>query len=149
MKTRITLAFLLLFALALPASTQDVLVDYDHTVDFSTYHTYAWTTVAYPVQDQQWNQRLALAVNAELTARGVARVLPEKNFDVFVGYNMKVFSDPNLGQLVKVTVKIVDARNNNVVWSAAANDKYTDDEQQNIQTVRALIKAMFAQYPVD
>ena len=147
MKPRIVFALLLLLVLALPASTQEVLVDYDHSVDFTRYHTYAWATGVYPVQDQQWNQRLALYINAELAAKGVARILPEKNFDLFVSYNLNVVLGPDQQQIMKITVRIADARNNQVVWRAAANDKYSGDEQQNIQTARALVQAMFAQFP--
>jgi phage I-like protein len=149
MKTKLALVLLLVFAIALPASTQDVVVDYDHSIDFTQYHTFAWATGAYPVRDAQWNQRLALYIDQELTARGVARILPEKNFDLFVSYNMNVVLDPNgNGEIVKVGVRVWDPRlNNRVVWSAVANDQYSKDDAQNAAAVQRLIQTMFQQYP--
>ncbi len=147
MKTKLALLFLLLFAVALPACAQDVLVDYDHSIDFTQYRTFAWATGPYPVQDQVWSERLAIYVETELLSQGVSRILPEKNFDLFVSYNMNVVVDANQQQIVKVTVRVADARNNVVVWRAAASDKYVDDDQQNIQTVRSLVQLMFQQWP--
>ena len=42
--------------------------DYDHNTDFGKYHTYSWIKVQ--AQDTLWDDRIANAVDSQLTAKG-------------------------------------------------------------------------------
>ncbi|HTK96300.1 MAG TPA: DUF4136 domain-containing protein, partial [Terriglobales bacterium] len=50
-------------------------------------------------------------------------------------------------QVIVVALRIFDSRNNNVIWRAGGNVAVVADKDQNRANVRALLAAMFAQYP--
>lgn len=82
------------------ASTSRVGVsnDFDHSVNFRAYKTWAW----YPQQGQDTeggpargyesflDQRIRAAVEREMTAKGLTKVEGKQNPDVFIAYSAKV-----------------------------------------------------------
>lgn len=48
------------------------IADYDHSIDFGKYQTYAWIGVT--VQEPLWQDRVKNAIDAQLTAKGWRRV---------------------------------------------------------------------------
>jgi subtilisin family serine protease len=149
MKTATRFAVPLLFLLIpiiVAAQTTDV--DWDHSTDFSRLRTFTWATGAYPIQDPQPSLGMARAVQEELQAKGVQFVGPQQKFDAFVTYDAQVNPDPqdSSRQTITVTVRILDAPNNTVVWRAGGYVALVDDKQQNRSNVRALLATMFQQY---
>src|ERR1700730_12466828 len=63
------LALFLLLSLALACILfATVNTDYDHSMDFSKYHTYSWIKVK--VEDPLWEDRVMRAVDTQLLAKG-------------------------------------------------------------------------------
>ncbi|SDF43962.1 DUF4136 domain-containing protein [Terriglobus roseus] len=65
---------LLLFALSstVAASAQKTSVDYDHSTNFSSYHTYSWGQVK--TVDSIWADRIKNSVDQQLQAKGWTKV---------------------------------------------------------------------------
>jgi|HubBroStandDraft_6_1064221.scaffolds.fasta_scaffold150673_1 hypothetical protein len=68
-KTRLLLLAGVVSAALLLASTT---TDYDHSANFSKYKTYSWTSVS--VQDPLWKDRISMAIDSQLTAKGWQKV---------------------------------------------------------------------------
>lgn len=150
MKLGTCLAVLLLCLVVSGAvHAQTAEVDWVHGTDFSRFHTFTWATAAYPIQDPDASLGMAFAVDEELGAKGVTFVDPQQKFDVFVTYNAQIKPDPMdmSKKSVTVQVRIFDSRNNTVIWRAGGNVALGADKAQNRRNVRALLAAMFQQYP--
>ncbi|HYX68034.1 MAG TPA: DUF4136 domain-containing protein [Terriglobales bacterium] len=143
--------FVLLLCLLISATlaAQTVDVDWVHGTDFSRFHTFTWATGAYPIQDPDASLGMAMAVQNELEGKGVQFVGPQEKFDCFVTYNVKVNPDPqdSSRQIVTVKLSLFDARNNTSVWRAGGYFAAVEDKAENRRNVRALLDAMFQQYP--
>lgn len=72
--------------LSTSALAQDVSYDYDKSVDFSAFKTYAWTKGT-NVQDELNHKRIVSAVDAQLAAKGLRQVDPGANPDMLVAYH--------------------------------------------------------------
>lgn len=150
MKLVISLAILLLCLLvSIPAHAQAAEVDWTPGTDFSRFHTYTWATAAYPIQDPDASLGMALAVDEELAAKGVRFVSPQQKFDVFVTYNAQINPDVQDSSRKGITIKvrIFDSSNNTVIWRAGGYVELGNDRLQNRRNVRAMLAAMFQQYP--
>ena len=150
MKLAIRFAILLLCLLVpVLVAAQTVDVDWVHGTDFSRFHTFTWATGAYPIQDPDASLGMAAAVQNELEGKGVQYVGAQEKFDCFVTYNVKINPDPQDSSRTIVTVKlsIFDSRNNTAVWRAGGYFTAVSDKAQNRSNVRALLDAMFQQYP--
>ncbi|MCU1336654.1 MAG: hypothetical protein JWO19_2235 [Bryobacterales bacterium] len=71
MKKHIAIFLSLVVALAAIVFAK-VTTDYDHSADFSKYHTYSWIKVK--VEDPLWEDRVMRAVDAQLVAKGWTKV---------------------------------------------------------------------------
>ncbi len=143
-------AFVLLFiASSVAVAAQNPQVDWVRGTDFKSFHTFTWATAFYPIQDPDANLGLARAVQDKLESKGVQFVSSQDKFDVFVTYNAKINQDPaNLSQnLLTLNVRIFDAKNNSVVWSAGGYIALRSDKTQNRSKARELLDQMFEKYP--
>lgn len=57
---------------ALAALAREVVVDYDHSADFTNYKTYSWIRVK--VGDPLWVERVTRTIDAQLVAKGWTKV---------------------------------------------------------------------------
>lgn len=150
MKLVIRFAVLLL-CLLIPVvvAAQTTEVDWVHGTDFSQFHTYTWATGPNAIQDPDASMGMARAVQDELEAKDVQFVEPEQKFDVFVTYNARINPDPQdmSRKLITVNLRIFDSRTNTVIWSAGGYVALVNDKEKNRSNVRALLAAMFQQYP--
>ena len=149
MKTGLVVLAVLVLCLVAPVAAQTAEVDWAHGTDFTQFRTFTWATGAYPINDADVSLGMANAVQDELAAKGVEFVDPKRKFDVFVTYNIKVNQDVHdtSRQVIVVALRIFDSKNNNVIWRAGGNVAVVDDQNKNRANVRALVAAMFAQYP--
>lgn len=140
---------LICLATSLVAVAQNPQVDWVRGTDFKSFHSFTWATAVYPIQDPDANLGLGRAVQDELEAKGVHFVSSQDKFDVFVTYNAKVNQDPaNLSRnLLTLNVRIFDAKNNFVVWSAGGHIALGTDKTQNRSKARELLDQMFQKYP--
>ena len=65
---------------------QQVSVDFDRSADFSKFRTFAWATGT-PVADALNHKRIVLAIEQQLTAKGLAKVAMQTQPDLIVAYH--------------------------------------------------------------
>jgi hypothetical protein len=154
------------------ALAQTVTCDYDHTVNFKTFRTYAWTSGT-ELTDELNHARVVRAIDAVLAAKGLARVEPSANPDVLVAYHASF--DKNL-QITGSTypwgpvglsadrwgwasvqpvlvgtllVDISDARTRAIVWRSLASSHIspTDKPESRDKKIAKATRMMFKNYP--
>jgi hypothetical protein len=158
--------------LATSAAAQDVTWDYARGTDFSRFKTYAWTA-GHPLADPLNHQRVAGAIEAQLAAKGFAKVDPADHPDVLVAYHAnfaREFALDEFGsgwggfhfggtwtrqarieQIVvgSLIVDIVDAKSSTIVWRGMASkdiDVHAKPGKRDKQVNRAVEK-LFRHYP--
>lgn len=154
------------------ATAQKVRVDFDHASNFSQYRTYSW---AAPCEMQGFNQlmqqRLMGFVEESLAAKGLKRV--ETNGQLLVGCQMSVreeeryitytsgfgygwyaggdsaisttTADPLL--LGTLTLNVVDARHNRLVFQGTATDSVSSKPAKNTKTLAKSVRKILEKYP--
>ncbi len=161
-----------LILLGTGALAQSVTYDYDRAASFSSYKTYAWTRGT-ELREEFNHDRIVRAIDGALVAKGLARVEPSANPDVFVAYhaslaeNMEIVRSTHgwgpfglggdrwgaarvrpvlVGTLV---IDISDARKGAVVWrSQASSDiRPTDPPDSRDRKIAKAMKKMFKNYP--
>ena len=168
------LCFLCVFSLG--AHAQKIKVEYDKSLDFSKFKTFAWGH-----HDAVSRPMLALAIagaiEEELTKRGLHKV--ESDPDVYikmygsVDSEMSVsYSDPlylgmggippfdtafmmwGAGGTTAVTVHkgqlvvdVIEADQKKLVWRGMATEKLSDQKQKLVKQVNRAVEKMFEQYP--
>ena len=154
------------------ALAQTVTCDYDHTANFATFRTYAWTSGT-ELADELNHARVVRAIDAVLAAKGLARVEPSANPDVLVAYhasfekNLEITGSTDgwgpfglgggglgsarvqpvlVGTLV---VDISDARTKKIVWRSLTSSDITptDKPESRDKDVAKATKKMFRNYP--
>ena len=154
------------------ALAQTVTCDYDHTANFATFRTYAWTSGT-ELADELNHARVVRAIDAVLAAKGLARVEPSANPDVLVAYHASF--DKNL-QITGSTypwgpvglsadrwgwasvqpvlvgmllVDISDSRTRAIVWRSLASSHIspTDKPESRDKKIAKATRKMFKNYP--
>lgn len=172
MRTAILAASAWLTLLGTTALSQSVTFDYDRTVRFSAYKSYAWTRGT-ELPDGLNHARMVRSIDGQLAAKALARVEPGDSPDVLVAYHASF--DQNLridafstgwgpfglgpdrsgsatvqkilvGTLV---VDIIDARTNTLVWRGMASGdiKPNDKPEQRDKKLGKALEKMFRNYP--
>lgn len=153
MKCTSVCCLLLLFLLPAfaqaPSPSQDVDVEFTQGTDFSRYHSFTFAGPDDPFIDVALEQRMITAVSQELEAKGMRSGVFEDQFDLTISYGGQVEQDPARPELKRVSLwfRIVDTKQGVVVWRGSGVQPLTGDEQQDLALGRALIGAIFAQYP--
>jgi hypothetical protein len=151
---------------------QTVTYDYDRTAKFATFRTYAWTSGT-ELTDELNHARVVRAIDAVLAAKGLARVEPAANPDVFVAYHASFEKSLEISAsthgwgpfglggdrtgLARVepivvgtlVVDISDARTRAIVWrSLASSDiRPTDTPESRDKKISKATLKMFKNYP--
>jgi len=146
-----------------------VIVDYNHSVDFSPYKTYSWLKVS---ADPLWTDRIKGAIEAELRARdwtsvphggdaslsafGATQTQPKiETFysDFGGGWYWRGFGDGvattnvetiRVGTLV---VDIFDTPMKKLLWRGYAEDTLSDKPEKNETKLEKAVKEMFKDFP--
>ena len=154
----------------LPALAK-VTVDFDKTVDFSTYKTYAWRPGT-PAKDPLMQKRIQNDVEAEFAAKGLTKTegaadlyvethassKNEKQLDVnnlgYAGYRWNGWSNwgPTTVNMYEIPVGtlIVDllaGKSNELVWRGVATETLRDDPQKVAKQINKVITKMFKKFP--
>lgn len=137
------------FSQAVPPATQDVDVEWAQGVDFSQYHSFG---VAGPDDyfiDAGLEQRMIAAAVQELQAKGLQSSTFQDQYDLALQYGGRVEQDPARPELQRVLVwfRLTDTKQNVLVWHGTGAQPLTGDPQKDIAIGRALMAAIFAQYP--
>jgi hypothetical protein len=142
------------------AFAQEVTYDFDKTARFASYRTYAWVRGT-ELGDPFSHQRIVSAVDAQLAAKGLAKVGMDAGPDVYVAYHAAVARDRQLtasgtggypfgglrtgsARLQDIltgtlAVDIIDAQTRNVVWRGIAS-KELDGEAKPEKREKAINK---------
>jgi len=171
MKTRLLAMGAFLLMIAAPALAQQTYADYNHSTDFTQFHTYAWGQGPNPNQiaNSFLAQQAQSAVNAQLQAKGLTLVQESQNPDLVVigsgglkqqttynawstggwrfgGGTTTVTPETNvIGTLV---IDIYSAKDKALVWRGmASNTLNMSNSSKNNQIVTKAVQKLFKQYP--
>jgi hypothetical protein len=152
---------------------QQVKTDYDRNANFSQYKTYSWQKVQ--TRDPLWVDRIKAAVNAALTAKGLAPV--ESGGDVAIvaveatqdqrtlntfydglggGWRWRGFG--GLGETTTtvdtykvgtLVVDLFDAHTKTLIWRGSSSDTLSDKSDKNIKNLNKGVEKMFDHFPPD
>ena len=161
------LSILALSCLISAASAQQVSVNYDHSQDFSQFHTYAWgSNNANQVQDSILAQVAIQDINVQLQGKGLQLVQENQNPDLIVLANSGLRQETSWnawgmrgigGGMGSITpeqnvegtliVDLHDVKSQALVWRAIAQNTLNKNGNKNQQMLNRAIQKMFQQYP--
>ncbi len=148
-----------------------VIVDYNHSADFSKYRTYSWITVK--AGDPLWPDRIRAAVDGQLVAKGWSPV--PSGGDAAVSAFGSTKEQPTLqtfydsfgggwgwrglgGEGIATTtttetpigtfvVDIFDAPSKKLIWRATATETLSDKPDKNEKKMEKAVEEMFKNFP--
>jgi hypothetical protein len=170
MKTRLLAIGFSLLISAAPILAQQTYADYNHTADFTQFHTYAWGESPNPNQiaNSFLAQTAQTAVNTQLQAKGLTLVKETDSPDLIVigsgglkqqtTYNSWSTGGWRFGGTTTVTpetnvigtliVDIYNAKAKALVWrGTASNTLNQSNSNKNNQIVTKAVQKLFKQYP--
>jgi hypothetical protein len=153
-------------------AAQQVSVDFDRSADFSKFRTFAWTTGT-PVPDALNHKRIVLAIEQQLTGKGLVKAAVQTPSDLLVAYHASFDRDlkitgwgsggygPFLGasrsmsaraqQVVVGTlvVDLTDASAGSIVWRgmAASDLNPAASAERRDKSVNKAVAKLFKNYP--
>jgi hypothetical protein len=171
MKTKILAMIALGVTMCAPVLAQQVYADYNHSKDFTQYHTYAWGQGANPNQiaNSFLAQQAQADVNSQLQGKGLTVVQESQNPDLIVigsgglkqqtsynawgtggwrfGGGMGSIT-PQTNVIGTLIIDIYDAKAKALVWRGMASDTLNEsNSNKNNQIVTKAVVKMFKQYP--
>jgi hypothetical protein len=163
-------AALAAFVFPIPGSAQKVETDYDHSANFSQYHTYSWGRVH--AADPLFEPRIREAVDHDLQAKGwqlvpsggdvtLTAVLIKKNqaeYTTFydglgpgwrwhgwgAGMATTTVEKIPIGTLV---VDIYDTSSKHLVWRGLAHDQLSEKPDKDTKKLEKAVDKMFDKFP--
>lgn len=163
-------AALAIVVLSIPALAQKVETDYDHSVNFTQYHTYSWGHIH--ASDPLFEQRMRDTVDRALQAKGwqqvptggdatVTAVAIRRNrteYNTFYtglgpgwrwrgwggGMETTTVEKIPVGTLV---VDVYDTRSERLVWRGLAHDQLSEKPEKNTQKLQKAVDKMFDKFP--
>jgi hypothetical protein len=153
--------------LTAPVFANSVVVDYDHSENFTRVTTYSWSKVS--TENSLWDKRVEDSIDRELTAKGwtkvpsgsdVQLVAVEKTsvhqeldtyYDGFggrrfgrMGESTTSVDSYKVGTLV---VSMLDSRSNQLVWRASASSDLSGNPSKDMKNLNKDVNKMFKQFP--
>lgn len=146
---------------------QKVSVNYNHSQDFSQYHTYAWgSNNANQVQNSILAQQAQQDINTALQGKNLQMVQESGNPDLIVtssgglqqqtsyeAWGMRGIGGgmggitPEQNVLGTMIVDLYDAKTKSLVWRGVAENTLNTNGNKNQQMVSKAVQKMFKQYP--
>ena len=161
--------------LALPVLAQKISTDYNHSTDFSQYHTYSWSRVQ--TSDPLNQDRVKQAVDQDLTAKGwqmvpsggnvaitaVGATRNQQEYNSFYngfggggfgwrrGWGGGGFGDTTTTveqiPIGTLVVDMYDTGSKQLVWRGTASDTLSSKPEKNTQKLDKAINKMFDKFP--
>lgn len=171
MKAKFTLCATLISLLSVVALAETVYVDYNHTVDFTKFKTYAWGQNSNPnaIQDSILMQSAQQAIDSQLTAKGLQKVQESQNPDLIVvaSSGMKQQTSYNAwgtggwrwggGGMASITpettnvgtlvVDIYDANGKRMIWRGISQGALSNKGEKNEKELNKSVDKMFKKFP--
>jgi len=146
---------------------QQVSVNYNHDVDFSQFHTYAWgSNNANAIKDSILAQVAQQDINAAMQSKGLTLVQENQNPDLLLTANggMREQTSWNAwgmrgwgGGMGSITpeqnvvgtmiVDLFNAKSQELVWRGIAENTLDNKGSKNQEMVRKAVDKMFKQWP--
>ena len=167
---RVFVTLALACLLSIQALAQKVETDYDHSVNFSQYHTYSWGHVH--ADDPLFEPRIRQAVDRELQSKGwqlapaggdatLTAVAVRKNQDEYTtfynglggGWRWHGWGDGMATTMVEkvpvgtLIVDIYDTSTEQLIWRGLAQDQLSDKPDKNTKKLEKAVEKMFAKFP--
>jgi len=134
------------------ASSQEVSVNYNRSVDFSKFHTYAWgSRNANPIQDPALAQVARHSINSAMQSKGLQMVQETQNPDLILNASGGVTEQTTYGitpeQNIEgsMVVDLYDTKKQSLVWRGVAHSLL--DPKGNRETVEKAVEKMFKNWP--
>jgi uncharacterized protein DUF4136 len=169
---RIVSILAILFILTLSASAQKVNVDWDKSVNFQGFRTYAWGNNT-PAKNPLMDQRIVQGIESQLAAKGLQKVSINDNPDLIVRYHAATDTQTQINTIDtgmygpgwrwggmgssttyvdkipvgNLVVDIGDFQNKKYIWRATASGTISDKPEKNEKTVDKALTKMFEKYP--
>jgi hypothetical protein len=168
MKIQALLAMpLLIVATTIPAFADQVIVDYNHSSNFSKIKTYSWSAIH--TTNSIWDARVKEAVDKQLAAKGwtelpaggdVALVAIEKisvhqqhdtAYDGFGGRRLGGMGDSTLSvdnyKVGTLIVSMFDDHSRQLIWKGTSSRDLTGNPEKNTSKLDSDIQKMFKNFP--
>ena len=146
---------------------QTVSVNYNHSQDFSQYHTYIWASNnANQIQNSILAQQAKSDVDSALQGKGLQLVGEAQNPDLIIlasgglqqqtsysAWGMRGIGGgmggitPQQNVMGTLIVDVYDAKNKNLLWRGLAQNTLSSNGSKNSQMVSKAVVKMFKQYP--
>jgi hypothetical protein len=167
MRIKVACSTLLLCLFSLAAAAQQVSVNYNHGVDFSQFHTYAWGPNN---QNQIRNSILAQVaqqdINTELASKGLQQVQESQHPDLILtasggeqvettynAWGMRGLGG-GMGEITPeqnvegtMIVSLYDAKQQSLVWRGIAQNTLSEKGNKNQEMVQKAVNKMFKHWP--
>jgi hypothetical protein len=152
------------------AYAADVRTDYDHSVDFSHYHTYSWIGVK--AGNSLWQDRIMHAVDSQLAAKGWSRVPSNGSaavsafgkvrkedtlqtfYDGFPGWGWRGWGGMGTATTTVIpervgtlTVDIFDGHSRHLIWRGMAQHTLSSKAEKNTEKLDHSVQEMFEHFP--
>ena len=163
MNVRLIGAAIVICLFPMAAFAQKTSVDYDKSIDFAKYTTYAWRD-GRPAPNPLVDQRILDAVDRQLAAKGwtktgaapSALVIYRAGVDVqrelngwsngprWSGMGRVTIDERKIGQ---VLIDIYDASTERLLWRGFASDTISDSADKNEHRINDAMTKLFKQFP--
>ena len=167
MKAKSALCAMLLCIASAVAVGQTVSVNYNHSQDFTQYHSYIWASNnANQIQNSILAQQAQSDVNSALQGKGLQLVGEAQNPDLIVlvsgglqqqtsyqAWGMRGFGggmggiSPEQNVVGTLIVDVYDAKGKTLLWRGMAQNTLSSNGNKNSQLVSKAVQKMFKQYP--
>ena len=167
MKMKYALCAMLACIASAVALGQTVSVNYNHSQDFTQYHTYIWASNnANQIQNSILAQQAKSDVDSALQGKGLQLVGEAQNPDLIIlasgglqqqtsysAWGMRGIGGgmggitPQQNVMGTLIVDVYDAKNKNLLWRGLAENTLSSNGSKNSQMVSKAVVKMFKQYP--
>jgi hypothetical protein len=167
MKMKFALCAMLACIASTVAVGQTVSVNYNHSQDFSQYHTYIWASNnANQIQNSILAQQAQSDINTALQGKGLQLVGEAQNPDLIIlasgglqqqtsyqAWGMRGIGGgmggitPQQNVAGTLIVDVYDAKNKTLLWRGVGQNTLSTNGSKNAQMVSKAVQKMFKQYP--
>ena len=165
-KTLLILAALV--TLVTSVALASVQTDYDHAVDFSQYHTYAWGQVK--TKDSLWADRIRQDVDQQLQAKGWKLVTADSDVVIVAlgdshdeqeeqtfysgaggwlrgGMSGVATTSTYTTKQGVLVISMFDAKTKKLAWRGTASGSLSDKPDKNVGKLSKAVSKMFNKFP--
>ena len=167
MKTKIALCAMLFCIASTIAVGQQVSVNYNHSANFSQYHTYAWgSNNKNEIQNSILAQVAKQDIEAAMAQKGFQKVEESANPDLVLtasggekeqtSYNAMGMRGigggfgsitPQQNVVATMIVSLYDVKAKELIWRGIGQDTLNNNGNKNQEAVQKAVEKMFKQWP--